>query len=99
MRLQGYKPMKRDRRSRRGNSLLEFTLVCIPLMFVLISIVEISRYMWTYHTLAFAVKRAARFAIVHGKGCADASAACPATVGNVAQLVRSAQRRGSTRRS
>ena len=76
--------------SRRGNSLLEFTLICIPLIFVLISIVEISRYMWTYHTLAFSVKRGARFAIVHGKNCADASASCPTTIGALAQVVRNA---------
>ena len=74
-------------RRRRGNSLLEFTLVCIPLIFLIISIVELSRGMWLYHTLAFAVKKGIRFAIVHGRSCADASASCPVTVGAVAQAI------------
>ena len=82
--------MRTTWRSREGNSFLEFTLICIPLIFLLISIVEISRYMWTYHTLAYAVKRGARFAIVHGRNCADASPSCPATVGTLAQVVRNA---------
>ena len=47
--------------------MLEFTLVGIPLMFVLISIVEVSRGMWIYHSLAYAVKEGARYTIVHGQ--------------------------------
>ena len=43
---------KRLFRSRcGGQSLVEFTLVGIPLIFVLISVFEISRGMWMYHTL------------------------------------------------
>lgn len=75
--------------SRRGSSFLEFTLICIPLIFLIISIVELSRGMWLYHTLGFAVKKATRYAIVHGKSCADISASCPVTVGDVAQVIRS----------
>jgi Flp pilus assembly protein TadG len=83
--------MKSSRcRSQRGTAFLEFTLVCIPLIFLIISIVELARGMWVYNTLAFSVKRATRFAIVHGKGCADVSASCPVTVGDVAQMVRNA---------
>ena len=40
------------RNRERGTTLLEFTLVGIPLIFLLISTVEISRGMWQYHTLA-----------------------------------------------
>jgi Flp pilus assembly protein TadG len=47
--------------------MIEFTMVGIPLMFVLISIVEMSRGMWIYHSLAHAVKEGARYTIVHGQ--------------------------------
>ncbi len=49
--------------------MIEFTLVGIPMIFVLISIFEMARGMWVYHTLAYAVKDAVRFAVVHGKSC------------------------------
>lgn len=52
-----------------GSSLVEFTLVGIGLVFVLISIFEMARGMWIYHTLAHASKEATRFLIVHGKEC------------------------------
>jgi Flp pilus assembly protein TadG len=74
----------------RGNSLLEFTLVCIPLIFVLVSLIELSRYMWSYHTLIFAVEKGARFAVVHGQGCAAASASCPVSVAAVARVIQNA---------
>lgn len=44
--------------------------------------------MWVYHTLAYAIKKGTRFTIVHGQNCACASAACPVTVGAVAQTIR-----------
>jgi Flp pilus assembly protein TadG len=75
------------RRNRKGQSLIEFTLVCIPLIFLLISIVEISRFMWCYHTLEFAVERGARYAVVHGQSCTDFSASCAASVSAVAGVI------------
>jgi hypothetical protein len=36
-------------------------------MFVLISTFEMSRGMWLYHTLAYAVKEGARYTVVHGQ--------------------------------
>lgn len=66
---------------QRGQSLLEFTLVCIPLIFILISIVELARFMWCYHTLAFAVERGARYAVVHGNSSST-------TVSAVAGIIR-----------
>jgi Flp pilus assembly protein TadG len=68
---------------RKGQSLVEFTLVCIPLIFILLSIVELSRFMWCYHTLAFAVERGARYAVVHGKSSST-------SVSAVAGIIRSA---------
>jgi len=55
------------KRSRSGNATLEFTLVGIPLLFVLISTFEMARGMWIYHTLAYAVKEGARYTIVRGQ--------------------------------
>jgi Flp pilus assembly protein TadG len=54
---------------QRGQSMVEFTFVGIPLIFVLISIFEVSRGMWMYHTMAYAVKVGVRYAIVHGANC------------------------------
>ena len=58
---------RRDRRS--GTTLLEFVLVGIPLLFLGISITEMARGMWQYHTLQFATKQAAAYASVHGATC------------------------------
>ncbi len=79
--------MRRSR--RRGNSMIEFTLVCIPLIFILISIVELARGMWVYNTVAYSVRKATRYAAVHGSNCAAVSASCPITVGAVAQVIHS----------
>ena len=58
-----------NRRKRRGQTLVEFTFVGIPLIFTLISIFEVSRGMWIYHTLAYAAKVGVRYASVHGINC------------------------------
>jgi Flp pilus assembly protein TadG len=70
---------------RNGSALIEFTLVAIPLIFIQISIVEICRGMWDYHSLAQAVKVASRAAATRGAGCAGT--ACAMTVGQVATTI------------
>jgi TadE-like protein len=82
--------MRQPNKKRRGNVVLEFTLVGIPMVFILISVVEISRGMWTYHTLAHAVKEGTRYTIVHGHNCSLAPNNCQVTVGQIAQRVREA---------
>lgn len=57
------------KRGRGGASTIEFTLVGIPLIFIMISIFEISRGMWVYQTAAHAVREGVRFSIVHGVNC------------------------------
>lgn len=57
------------RRGRRGSTLIEFTLVGIPMIFILLSITEMARGMWVYHSLASATNSAARLASLHGAGC------------------------------
>jgi Flp pilus assembly protein TadG len=81
--------MKRDGQ-RGGSTLIEFTLVGIPMMFVLISIFELSRGMWTYHTLASAIKAGARYTVVHGQNCTIAPNACTVTIAQIAGRIRSA---------
>ncbi|HYL37389.1 MAG TPA: TadE family protein [Bryobacteraceae bacterium] len=59
--------MNNRKKSRYGNATLEFTLIGIPLMFVLISTFEMARGMWLYHTMAYAVKEGARYTITRGQ--------------------------------
>jgi TadE-like protein len=72
----------------RGSTLIEFTLVGIPVIFILISIFEISRGMWLYHTLAYSIKEGVRFAIVRGHDCVIPPNNCAATVGDIADRIR-----------
>ena len=83
--------MKNWRRSERGGtSLIEMTLVGIPMIFILISVFELSRGMWTYQSLAAAVKAGTRYTIVHGADCAIAPNACTVTVANIASQIQAA---------
>ena len=82
--------MSRSRRRQRGGSALEFTLVGIPLIFLIISTVELSRGMWIYHTLAYAVKEGTRYAVVHGQNCALPPNTCTVSIGNIATRIQSA---------
>ena len=74
--------------------MIEMTLVGIPVIFVLISIFEMSRGMWIYHTLAYAVKEGTRFAAVHGQDCVTVlpivTNACSTTVAQVASVIERA---------
>ena len=74
--------------NERGSTLLEFTLVGIPLLFLLISTVEMARGMWIYHTLAYAIREGTRFVAVKGQGCATTPNSCAVTVGRIAQEIR-----------
>src|SRR5262249_31976998 len=56
-------------RSRRGATTIEMTFVGIPLIFILISVFEMSRGMWNYHTMSYAVKIGVRYAITHVRNC------------------------------
>jgi Flp pilus assembly protein TadG len=82
--------MRRQTGHRRGNSTLEMTLVGIPMIFLLISIFEIARGMWVYHTLSYALKEGTRFAIVHGQNCTNAGNSCQVHVSDIAQVIQDA---------
>jgi len=81
---------RRNRREHGGSTLVEFTLVGIPMIFLLVSTFEAARGMWIYHTLAYAVKEGTRYASVHGQTCSIAPNACTVTVAQVAQTVANA---------
>jgi Flp pilus assembly protein TadG len=68
---------------------VEFVLVGIPIIFMLISLFEIARGMWMYHTVSYAVREATRYVSMHGSGCASPNS-CQITVGNIAQYIQSA---------
>jgi len=72
------------KRGERGQSLIEFTFVGIPMIFVLISIFEISRGMWIYTTLDHAAKEGIRYAIVHGINCGKNGNSCQVNLGPAA---------------
>jgi hypothetical protein len=76
--------------NRRGSSLIEFTLVGIPLIFVLIGIFEMARGMWLYHTMAHAIKAGTRFASVHGRNCRVLPNDCAVTVAQISERIRQA---------
>lgn len=84
--------MSTAKQKRRGSATLEFTLVGIPLMFVLISTFEMARGMWMYHSLNYAVKEGVRYTIVRGYDNVNANHAtypgvCTAIVGAGSGLV------------
>ncbi len=74
----------------RGATTIEFTLVGIPIVFILVCIFEISRGMWMYETVAHAVRQGARFAAVHGQDCSNPPNACDTLVKDIAQQIQNA---------
>ena len=74
------------RRGERGSSMVEFTLVGFPLIFILISIFEMARGMWNYHTLEEAVEVGTRYEAVRGadlqaqSACASNEDSCGASL-------------------
>ena len=86
-------PPNESSRKFRGQALVEFTFVGIPVLFVLVSIFEISRGMWMYHTLEYAAKTGIRFATVHGINCVTINGnpnACTKTIADTALVIRNA---------
>jgi Flp pilus assembly protein TadG len=84
--------MRRRSREFGGSTLIEFTMVGIPMIFVLISTFEIARGMWLYQNVGFAVKAGSRYASVHGAGCDPTSSPnnCQVTIQNIAAVIQSA---------
>jgi Flp pilus assembly protein TadG len=72
---------------RRGSTMLEFTLIGVPLICTLFSLFWMAMGMWQYHTIAEAVNATARTASVHGAGCSGKT--CGTTVASVARQIAS----------
>jgi Flp pilus assembly protein TadG len=69
-------------RRQAGSTMLEFVLIGIAVIFMLICLFEISRGLWAYHTLAYAVREGTRYAAMHGRDCASPNT-CTVTIGNI----------------
>jgi Flp pilus assembly protein TadG len=77
-----------QRTGERGSQVLEAGLVLVPMMLSIFAVCELGRAMWTYHTLASAVKTGTRYAALHGARCADASSNCPVTIAGVVSSIQ-----------
>ncbi len=81
-----------SRRAQRGATTIEMTLVGIPLMFLMVSVFEMSRGMWMYNTAATAVREGVRFASVHGVNCVKVTPGipneCDVTANDIVQVIR-----------
>jgi hypothetical protein len=82
--------MTHTRNRQNGSATLEMTLVGIPLIFVLISTVEMARGMWIYHTLAYALREGTRYTIVHGADCSTPPNRCAVKVQDIATVIQKA---------
>jgi hypothetical protein len=80
--------MSRGRR-RKGSTLLEFTLVGIPIIFTLIGIFEMTRGMWVYQSMAYAIRETTRYASFHGIGCASPNT-CQVTIAQITSVLKGA---------
>jgi Flp pilus assembly protein TadG len=79
----------RNRSRERGNQTVEFTMLGIPLVFILFSIANMSFGMLTMHTMQEAVEQAARFAATRGSTCSSGTNTCTVTVQQIAGAVAS----------
>ena len=59
----------------------------IPMVFVLISAVQMALGMWQYETLAYAVKTGAQTVVSKGQGCTTGGNSCGITVGTIATTI------------
>lgn len=59
-------PSRRHCNSQRGQAALEFALTITILVFLLVGMLELTMFVYTYSVLADAAKEGVRYAIVHG---------------------------------
>ena len=81
--------MKHPNHSRRGSTLLEFSLVGIPQLFIVISVISAGINMWQFSSLAYASESTARYISVHGNTCSINGNSCLITIGNAASYFKS----------
>lgn len=71
---------------RRGSTLIEFTLVGIPLIFIITSAMMVALAMWQFENLEYGSQSTARFVAMHGRLCAQNGTSCTTTVDDVAKF-------------
>jgi hypothetical protein len=69
-------------RARAGQTLVEFSLVTLMTVIMLLAIVEISRMVLVYTTVANAARAGARYAVVHGSDRIGSGVNGPSGPGN-----------------
>lgn len=67
--------------------MIEFTMVGIPVIFLTLSIIEMSLESWKFHSMAYAIQVAARYACQHGRTCTKNGNTCTIEVENVANMI------------
>jgi Flp pilus assembly protein TadG len=72
---------------RRGSAMIEFAFTGVPLIFIWISIVQMSLGMWHYHTLQYATKMAGEYLAFHGANCSAGGNNCGVQIKNVAAVL------------
>jgi Flp pilus assembly protein TadG len=77
----------RNRNRERGAETLEFTMIGLPLTFLLYSIANMCFSMLTLHTLQEAVEQGARYTATRGATCSSGTNSCSATVQQIAGVV------------
>ena len=78
--------MLRARKKETGSTTIEFALGGVSLLILVVSLVQMSLAMWSYHTLAYAVREGARYASTKGIGCTYTGNSCSVTVSCQRQL-------------
>jgi Flp pilus assembly protein TadG len=74
-------------KKRKGSSLLEFSLVGVPLILMSLSVLQMSIAMWQFYTMQHAIQTACRYIATHGRGCTTNGNTCGLTVGSVAGMI------------
>jgi len=82
--------MMTKRQRQRGSQTLEFTLLGIPLIFLLFSIANMSFAMLTLHTLQESIEQGARFASTRGSSCSSGTNSCTVKIQQIADVIASA---------
>jgi Flp pilus assembly protein TadG len=74
----------------RGSQTLEFTIIGIPLTFLLFSIANMCFSMLTLHTMQEAVEQGARYASTRGSTCSSTGNSCTVKIQQIADVIASA---------
>ncbi len=66
-----------EEKSQRGQSAVEFGLMITILVFLLVGMLELTMFVYTYSVLADSAKEGVRYAIVHGASTSDLLSGTP----------------------